>query len=205
MQRSSWSPDAVADRVANPKKVSGLDYIRYYDLEDYVFAIVGPRFLRAGHLCAFDFFSIIRWKSERAKRRIADGLRAGPHPDLDKAVGALTGEISRAANGRVRFEILIARRGIGLSMATAILTVLYPEEFTVYDVRACNVLNDYWNIGNSTTTDKIWKEYVRFREAVRQNTPRQLSLRDKDRWLWGQDVAEQLKRDIDNGFKRREG
>ena len=120
-------------------------------------------------------------------------------------MGALTGEISRAAKGRVRFEILIARRGIGLSMATAILIVLYPEEFTVYDVCVCNVLNDFWNIGNSATTDKIWKEYVRFRDAVRQNAPRQLSLRGKDRWLWGQDVAEQLKRDIDNGFKRREG
>ena len=109
---------------------------------------------------------------------------------------------SRAADDEARLKILIDRPGIGLPMATAILTVLYPEEFTVYDVRACDALGGFWNIGNRTNTVRIWEGYKEFREAIQKADPPHLSLRNKDRWLWGKAVVEQMERDIKNGFKR---
>ena len=90
-------------------------------------------------------------------------------------------------------------------MATAILTVLYPEEFTVYDVRACDALGDFHNIRNRTNPVRIWEGYKEFREAVRKETPSYLSLRDKDRWLWAKAVVEQMESDLRNGFKKTGG
>ena len=100
-----------------------MDYLRYYWLEGYLFSTVCPRFHRDGSLSAFDFFSIVRWKSDRAKPKIAAGLLDGNHTDLDEAVRALTQDIHEARGHEERLKILIARPGIGLPMATAILTV----------------------------------------------------------------------------------
>ena len=86
-------------------------------------------------------------------------------------------------------------------MATAILTVLYPEDFTVYDQRACDALrhlNDFSKIGNRATPARIWEGYKEFREAVRENTPDHLSLRDKDRWLWAKNWVQKLEHEIDD-------
>ena len=179
-----------------------MDYLRYYWLEDYLFSTVCPRFHGNGSLSACDFFSIVIWKSNRAKSKIATGLLKGSHTDLDKAVRALTQKIHQADNHEVQLKILIDRPGIALPMATAILTVLYPEEFTVYDVRACDALDGFHNIGNLTNPVRIWEGYEEFREAMRKATPSYLSLRDKDRWLWAKAVVEQMKRDLRNGFKK---
>ena len=122
-----------------------MNYLRYYWLEDYLFSTVCPRFHRDEHLSAFDFFSIVTWKANRAKAKIAAGWRG---ENLDEAVRALTQKIHGARDHEERLKILIGRPGIGLLMATAILTVLYPEEFTVYDVRARDALGGFRNIGD---------------------------------------------------------
>ena len=90
-------------------------------------------------------------------------------------------------------------RGIGLPMATAILTVLYPDHFTVYDTRVCNQLGRFSNLGSRSITT-IWEGYEEFRqavreEAIRRGAPESLGLRDMDRYLWTLDVVDQLKRE----------
>ena len=84
-------------------------------------------------------------------------------------------------------------------MATAILTVLYPDHFTVYDTRVCNQLGRFSNLG-SRSIATIWEGYEEFRqavqeEAVRRGAPESLGLRDMDRWLWTLDVVDQLRRE----------
>jgi hypothetical protein len=86
-------------------------------------------------------------------------------------------------------------------MATAILTVCYPEEFTVYDVRVCDALGDFNKLGSIASFPKIWNEYGRFKAAVEAAAPSEMSLRDKDRWLWGQSFALQLESDVARGFR----
>ena len=92
-----------------------MDYLRYYWLrEDYLFSTVCPRFHRDGSLSAFDFFSIVIWKANRAKSTIAVGLLEGSHTDLDKAVRALTQDIHAARDHEERLKILMDRPGIAL-------------------------------------------------------------------------------------------
>lgn len=181
-----------------------MDYLKYYDLEEYLFETVSPRFRKDTHLRAFDFLSIVNWKSPRPKPQIIDGLRGWEKTGLEEAVRRLTHAIYQAEDDQTRLKILLDRPGIGLAMATAILTVLYPEDFTVYDQRACESLGDsvpqtrvqdFRNLGTRDTA-KIWEGYAEFLKAVRENTPQCFSLRDKDRWLWAKAVVKQIKSEI---------
>ena len=84
-------------------------------------------------------------------------------------------------------------------MATTILTVLYPDYFTVYDTLVCNQLGRFSSV-RSRSLATIWEGYEEFRQAVREEAlrrgaPESLGLRDIDRWLWTRDVVDQLKRE----------
>jgi hypothetical protein len=113
-----------------------LDYRRYYDLEKYLFEEVHDRFHADGTISAFDFFSIVVWKANRAKSKIARiVLNKAEAADLDVAVGEISKALHCAESPKERLRILIEEWAFLLPMATAILTVLWPDEFTVFDVR----------------------------------------------------------------------
>jgi hypothetical protein len=87
-------------------------------------------------------------------------------------------------------------------MATAILSILWPEEFTVYDIRVCGELNGFKDLDNFGTFEKKWARYCEYRDAVRGSAPQIVTLRDKDRYLWAQSAIRQLEDDIASGFVR---
>ena len=174
-------------------------YLEYYEIEHYLFLTVHKRFHQGGYLGAFDFFSIVRWKSNRPAGTIREDLRKKRCRDLDEAVKSLTREIHEAEGHENRLTILMGVRGVGLAMASAILTVLYPDYFTVYDERVCGQLGRFSNLG-SRSIPKIWEGYEEFRRAVREaavrkGAPESLELRDMDRWLWTVNVVDQLKKE----------
>ena len=82
--------------------------------------------------------------------------------------------------------------GFLLPTASAILTVLYPDSFSVYDRRVCKELRDFDGLANMNWSADLWREYQRFVVAVRSAAPSELSLRDCDRWLWGRDKREAM-------------
>jgi hypothetical protein len=120
--------------VAFSSELDPADYRDYYWLESYLTRTVQPRFARQGWLSAFDFFCIVVWKANRAKSRVAKRLLARG-PDLDTVVKALTAGLATQPNAKERLLYLWQWRGDGwgfqLPMATAILAVLYPDEFTI--------------------------------------------------------------------------
>jgi hypothetical protein len=175
-----------------------------YDLEEYVFETVGPSFRRDGEVPAFDFFCIISWKANRATSYVARRLMRKAD-SLDGAVHNLTAGLASAATAKARFELLRKFWGFALPMASAILTVFYPDEFTVYDVRVCAALaaqgvRGMERVRTITDVDRQWAEYQRFVEAVRAATPGVAMLRDKDRALWGLSFGEDLDAKILNRF-----
>jgi len=82
-------------------------------------------------------------------------------------------------------------------------SILWPDEFTVYDVRVCGELPGFDNLDNLGSFDKKWARYCEYRNAVRAAVPQKESLRDKDRCLWAQSAIRQLNEDIEAGFTRR--
>ena len=100
---------------------------------------------------------------------------------------------------------LVIDWGFKLPMASAILTVFWPDDFTVYDVRACEQIEEllgkrFHNLADKTNPIIAWEGYCEYLEAVRKIAPQDLSLRDKDRYLWARSAAKQLDRQIEDGF-----
>ncbi|MCG2773229.1 MAG: hypothetical protein L6277_14220 [Desulfobacterales bacterium] len=180
-----------------------MDYRKLYDLENYLFEEVSRRFSELGYLKAFDFFCIVIWKANRSKSRIAKRLLSKGHPDLDSAVVALTKSLANAEGDKARMKILIEDWGFLLPMASAILTVLYPMSFTIYDYRIREVLNDFDKLQNKTNFDSLWNGYELFVAAVKKIGPSEYSLRDKDRWSWGKSFCRQLEKDIAENFLKK--
>lgn len=185
-----------------------LDYLSYYD-EKYLFEDVARRFHQSKQLDAFDLFSIVIWKANRAKTRIADLMRRKAPGDLDAVSRLFTSELYNARDGQSRLELAINSWGFSLPMASAILTVLWPEEFTVYDYRVCELLESlhakapFLRLENRSRVDSAyWQAYCEFRDAVISATPEGLSLRNKDRYLSGQSAARELISDVKNNFER---
>jgi len=176
------------------------DYTRYYDLEGYLFREVSERYKTSKQLSVFDFFCIVIWKANRAKSKLAKRILAQGHFDLEAAVTALTASITSAENNKERLRVLIEKWGFRLPMASAILTVLFPEDFTVYDVRVCELFGDFKDAQHKTRYDDLWGRYSSYVIRVRESAPNVTKLRDKDRSLWGQSFFIQLNKDIKSKF-----
>jgi hypothetical protein len=176
------------------------DYLRYYHLEQYLFEDVRMHFFRDEKLDAFDLFSIIIWKANRAKSMLARRLirKSG---NLESAAEQFTRALFEAPSPQARLLVAMKDWGFYLPMASAILSVLWPDDFTLYDIRVCDELRKFHVLANSNA-DRVWSGYEEYREAVKNAVPGQKLLRDKDRLLWGQSASKQLVRDLATCFTK---
>jgi len=164
-----------------------MDYSKYYNLEDYLFREVQSNFRRRGYLTPEEFFCIIIWKANRAKSKIKDKiLKRG---NLTKNIKKLTNEISKTSNNKEKLKILLKKWNFSLPMATAILTVLYPNDFTIYDIRTRNQLDIKDFSGRKNQIDKYFSDFL---PKVKKQPGK--NLRDKDRYLWGKSFHEDLEK-----------
>jgi hypothetical protein len=170
-----------------------MDYVKFYHLERYLLEEVGPRFRSSGTIDPVDMFMIFVWKANRAKTRVRDNLKNRTNGSFSNAVLEIARALSAAKNQKERLGILMRDWGLRLPMASAILTILYPGDFTVYDVRVCKMLQIACK--DLPFSDNCWQEYENYKNALCKSTPSDLSLRDKDRFLWGKSFWEDAKRD----------
>lgn len=188
--------------------MSKIDYLKYYWLEKSFFPEVYNFFHKKGYITPEHFFSIVVWKSIRPRKLIKHGLlRNGK--TINNTVHNLSKKIFKANSKEERLEILIGngrknkkQNGFQLAMASAILTVLYPKDFTVYDFRVRSQLidqekkvNKYTDItGSQKVVEKYFHQYIpqvlKLGRKISRN--KQLSLRDCDRLLWAKSWHEDL-------------
>ena len=176
-----------------------MDFRQYYNLESYLLDTVQLRFAQEGQLSAADFFCIVIWKANRAKSKIAKRLLRN-HENLDTAVQSLTAGLAQQPNAKDKMRYLLGDWDFRLPTASAILAILYPNDFTIYDVRVCDILGGFHSLNNRVTFENLWREYQAFKRAVELSAPSELNLRDKDRYLWGKSFYKQLMKDIGNEF-----
>jgi len=181
-----------------------LDFRVLYDIEKYLIGTVHNTFKEQGFLSAPDFFLIVIWKSNRSKSKVAKRLLEMGYPSLQEAVKIITTEVNLLNDSKQRMKYLMANCGFRLPMATAILTVLFPDSFTVYDVRVCDVLQEqgykFHSLTDRKFSDRLWEDYKAYINAVSVSAPKEFCLRDKDKYLWGKSFYEQLIMDISNNF-----
>jgi hypothetical protein len=173
------------------------DPICYYSPETTIFPVIAQHFADTGHLDPIAFYLILDWKSPRARTRHLLRL-ARISGSFKTAVDGIAADLTAAVGPQQQLEALLTTWGFRLPTATAILTVLYPGVFTVYDIRVCNTLGKFHQLGNGAWEAASWPEYERFIDAVRETAPPGLSLRDCDRWLWGKDKQKTLHDELEN-------
>lgn len=135
--------------------------------------------VRYGEYTLQNLETIVRWKSERAvlvlisnseeKIRKALAVAAIPETPLKDAVAALT-----------------ALRGIDLPLASAILTAIFPERYTVMDYR------DLDTLGQPRHDIAFYEQYLEFCRQLaghaslqpQQDLPAPTPLRSLERALW---------------------
>jgi hypothetical protein len=180
------------------------DYLRYFHREQYLFEDVHARFHKDRSLGAFDFFSIVIWKANRAKSKIARRLLTKDRKskrDLNARCRILTKSIHAAPDHPERLRILIKDWGFALPMASAILAVCYPEAFALYDYRVRDQIKGFPKL-TTTDFDELWKGYEKYIKKICKLAAQQEGLRDKDRFLYGKSNAVQLRKDIQRAFKK---
>lgn len=169
-------------------------YLKYYYLEEqYLFKEVTANFQTRKSLTAEEFLAIVIWKSNRSKTKVVGGIsRSGT------TVEELTGRVFVAEDGATKIELLTAIYGIGIPIASAVLTVCYPELFTVVDYRACAALAKLLATEEPALRRKLRGDpannpdaYLAYVEVCKAEAgKRNLSLRTLDRILWGIDFFE---------------
>jgi thermostable 8-oxoguanine DNA glycosylase len=163
--------------------------LELYYIEDYLFDEVRKRFKDEGTLEPFDFFAIVAWKSNRAKTKIRRGL-----DDAGKTVQGLMSEVAQAEMPRDKVEVLLQVWGIGLAMASAILTVCDPKTFTVLDYRAWETLQGASLQGLPEHYPATPDEYLDYCGVCRRLAGRVgMRLRDLDRALWAKSWRDDLR------------
>jgi hypothetical protein len=171
------------------------DYIKFYDLERYLFTEVGPNYVKTGKIDPNDFYMIIIWKANRAKTRVWSRLNKS-NGGFASAVKCIASSLHASESHMRRLQILMDNWGFRLPIASAILTVLYPDAFSVYDARVCDQLGDFQKLADRNFSDELWANYQRFLSAVNAAVPGGLSLRDKDRYLWARSFYEGVEKDL---------
>jgi len=184
-----------------------IDYEQFYDLEHYLFEEVTKFFELNGYLSGVQFYCILIWKADRAKsynaRKI---LNKDKSKTFDENVKLLTDEIYGAQSDLERIKILFDWKFL-IATASAILSVLYPERFTVYDYRVveCEELKSFKNLDTEKPERKA-ERYLAFIEAVNALKLEKdfTDLRSKDRYLWGRSRYHSILRDIESGFPKKD-
>lgn len=180
-----------------------IDYSQYYNLESHLFDTVARNFHNRHYLTAEEFFCIVIWKANRAKSKIAKKFEK--QGSLDKAIKEFSSLIYNAPTNKDKMAILIKDYKFLLPMASAILSVLYQDEFSVYDIRVCDMLEKAYPTGNyhkisNWTFERLWLGYEDYLLKILDISGLD-NFREADKYLWGKSFYEQLQDDLRREFR----
>lgn len=143
---------------------------RYGPEQDSETFAAGARIAAGEHTLA-NLRVIVRWKSAR---RVAL-IDHNPSTEIEKSLRFVT---NPSTSERAAIEALDRLHGVGIPMASAIMTAIYPDKFTVTDWRALEAL------GVTKWPDNV-DFYLAYLSACRDLARRYgVSLRALDRALW---------------------
>lgn len=153
----------------------------FYDLDRYLFGKVTRKFEKEGTLNSFDFYAIVVWKANRAKTKVLMGLKTkGLSPNK------IMSRVHDISSDREKMKFLADIPGIGTPIASAILTVCYPNRFTVIDYRAWETLLDFGYVLSKTMPTDIDGYFYKYLPVCKNlANDMKLSLRELDLVLWG--------------------
>lgn len=126
-------------------------YIEQYDLEKALFEL-GKEIKRRGWLSKDEFLTICLWKSRRPKNLYMQ--------NSNKTIKQISEACFKEINEIKKIQLLIELRGVGIPTASAILSIVDPENYPIIDERCIQSLNDLSYIKWTTINENRWIEYL---------------------------------------------
>jgi len=135
--------------------------------------------IRNGDFSLANLEAIVRWKSER----VVQYLIGNSNEKIRRVLAAVT---APNANTEAAVSALLELHGVDLPVASAILTAIYPERYTVLDFRVLEAL------GHARHDVHFYEEYLAFCKRLAESNivqpqsdlPAPTPLRTLDRALW---------------------
>jgi len=135
--------------------------------------------IRGGEYTLPNLETIVRWKSER----VVHYLIGNSTENIKSALAIAASADSSTADA---INALTGLRGVDISIATAILTAIYPERYTVLDYRALEAL------GHARHNAEFYAEYNAFCRRLaecgmvkaQEDLPAPTALHALERALW---------------------
>ena len=173
-----------------------MEYQKFTRLGEYLINEVGPLYRRTGKIDPVDLFLIFIWKANRAKTKMRDKLKRNPQAkgSFRKATDQIAVALQNTNDKQEKLAILMRDWKFQLPMASAVLTILYPNDFTIYDTLVCKEVGLAYQ-PNQRFSERCWNNYQHYKELVCKHAPPKLSLREKDRYLRGRSIREKAERD----------
>ena len=178
-------------------KEKGLDC---YDPETRVFPKLVKKVKEGHELSNLDVLLILKWKLGRIKDCNSQTVAIDKVKEINGAI-----RLASKADHKSQIDALTALEkipGIGLATATAILTICYPDVFTIIDQRVLEVLELFpsklrkhknYDTYDWTPVDYVDEYLPRVKEC---SVGWDCSLRDADRALWGISVNNRIEKVI---------
>jgi hypothetical protein len=131
-----------------------------------------------GYLTRPELEKICRWKSPRVIRRIKSNTPA--------RIRSITGRALATQSERARLEYLLTLNGVSVPMASAILTLLNPQEYGVIDIRVWQLLHAVGAVSTrSSGLGFTFNHWYQFLMIIRYFAEKlQVSARDVERALF---------------------
>jgi len=148
-------------------------------------AFEAGRRIRDGAYTLDNLIAIAEWKLERAPGNYYPSMAIIRKSDPVQVERVLR-FITRTSNKKLAIEILDEIDGIGVRVASAIMTAIYPDRYTIIDVHALRELGEEKQASRPDTTVDFYLKYLDFCLATAAELG--VSLRDLDKALWQKDV-----------------
>lgn len=141
-----------------------------YDTE--VLEVVHPTVSAQGYYTDVQFHKVGRWKS----RRSSGYLRRNSAQDIQDIT-----QLALGAPERLRHRVLDLLHGVGVPMASALLTIHDPGRYTVLDVRALSTLRSH---GELQASQPGYWDYVQLCRKLADQAGCDLRTLDRALWCW---------------------
>lgn len=164
-------------------------YTREYSIENVLYE-EGYKFLKRGWLERDEFLKICFWKSRRSKALLRKNTVA--------SVRSITRKAFAESDEAKKIIILMELDGVGIPMASAILSVTDPQKYPVIDIRTMQALKNMRLINYKTITINSWLKYLEVIEELKKKFKR--PAREIDKALFAYHRM-QLDKDFRNLYK----
>ena len=148
-------------------------YIREYSIENVLYE-EGYKFLQRGWLERDEFLKICLWKSRRSKVLL--------RKNKEERVRSITRKAFAEPDEAMKIKTLQKLSGVGLPMASAILSVTDPQKYPVIDIRTMQALKKMSLIEYKTITINSWLKYLDVIEELKKKFKK--SAREIDKALF---------------------